>query len=189
VRPFTSEITATNGIMLNAQNLITRRLSEMKGQYLDQAAYAEMLNKGDPLLYEVYVNDSMPGDLGELYHGTTILHPGQVGSEYFMTKGHFHAVLETCEVYYCLHGQGFMMMETPEGEWAAEALKPGTVLYVPPRWAHRSINSGKDDLVTFFAYRADAGHDYGTIETEGFRKLIVEEGGVPTIIDNPNWME
>ena len=74
-----------------------------------------------------------------------------------MTKGHYHTVLETAEIYYTLKGQGYMVMETPEGDWAVEKLKPGSVLYVPPRWAHRSVNIGKEeDLVMFFAYPGDA---------------------------------
>ncbi len=80
-----------------------------------------------------------------------------------------------------------MMMETPEGEWAAEELIPGRELYVPCRWAHRSINVGNEDLITFFVYPGDAGHDYGTIETKGFRKLMVEKNGKVEIIDNPRW--
>jgi glucose-6-phosphate isomerase len=96
--------------------------------------------------------------------------------------------LETGEVYYCLKGQGFMVMETPEGEWAVEELRPGGVLYVPPRWAHRSVNSGdSEDLVTFFVYPGNAGHDYGTIEAQGFRKLVVEREDGPAIVDNPRW--
>lgn len=79
-------------------------------------------------------------------------------------------------------------METPEGDWAVEELKPGSVLYVPPRWAHRSVNTGTDeDLVMFFAYPANAGHDYGTIETQGFRKLVLDVDGSPEIVDNPRW--
>jgi glucose-6-phosphate isomerase len=61
------------------------------------------------------------------------------------------------------------------------------VLYVPPRWAHRSINTGTDDLITYFVYPGDAGHNYGTIETQGFCKLVVEQDGKPAIIDNPRW--
>ena len=53
----------------------------------------------------IYVNST--GALDE--------YPGKVGDEYFMTKGHFHTILETCEVYYTLSGQGAMLMETPEG--------------------------------------------------------------------------
>lgn len=104
-----------------------------------------------------------------------------------MTKGHFHVVLETAEVYYCLKGAGLMVMETPEGESSVAELVPGRVLYVLPRWAHRSVNIGKEDLATFFVYPGNAGHDYGTIEVKGFRKLLVDRDGKPTIIDNPKW--
>ena len=39
-----------------------------------------------------------------------------------------------------------------------------------------------------YGFRGDAGHDYGTIETKGYRKLIVEgKDGKPEIIDNPKW--
>ena len=31
------------------------------------------------------------------------------------------------------------------------------------------------------------GHDYGTIATKGFRKLMVDKDGVPTMVDNPRW--
>ncbi len=71
-----------------------------------------------------------------------------------MTKGHFHTILDTGEVYYCLAGQGAMLMETPEGEVSLVEMKPGEAVYVPPRWAHRSINTGKEPLVTFFAFLA-----------------------------------
>jgi len=82
-----------------------------------------------------------------------------------------------------------MVMETPEGDWAVEPLRPHSALYVPPRWAHRSVNTGLDeDLVTFFVYPGDAGHNYGAIETQGFRKLVVERDGQPAIIDNPRWL-
>ena len=42
-------------------------------------------------------------------------------------------------------------------------------------------------MVTFFCFRGDAGHDYGTIETKGYRKLIVEQDGKPVVVDNPKW--
>jgi glucose-6-phosphate isomerase len=187
MKPFTTIFNTDTGFMQKAQNHLERKLSSMKGQYLNAEVYAEMLKKEDILLYEVFENVDLPKLPGELYHGSSIVHPGKVGDEYFMTKGHFHQVLETAEVYYCVHGHGFMMMETPEGEWAAEELKPGVILYVPPRWAHRSINVGKDDLITFFVYPGDAGHDYGTIEVKGFRKLLVEQNGKPVVIDNPRW--
>jgi glucose-6-phosphate isomerase len=168
-------------------NHIQRQLSAMRGQYGDAEAFEQLLAEGDQILYDVY-ELRRPEVAGEILHGISIVHPGKVGDEYFMTKGHFHSVLETAEIYYCLKGRGYMVMETPEGEWAVEELYPGRVLYVPPRWAHRSVNAGLDeDLITFFAYPGNAGHDYGTIEEQGFRKLVVEREGEPAIVDNPRW--
>jgi len=167
----------------------SRCLSSMRGQFADETAHAELLERaGDVVLYEVY-ELPRPAIAGEILHGVSILHPGKVGAEYFMTKGHFHTELETAEVYYCLAGQGMMVMETPEGDWAVEELQPGAVLYVPPRWAHRSVNTGWDtDLITLFAYPGNAGHDYGAIERQGFRKLVVEAAGHPRVIDNHGWL-
>ena len=80
-----------------------------------------------------------------------------------------------------------MVMETPEGEWAVERSSGGK-LYVLPRWAHRSVNASLDeDLITFSSYPGDAGHDYGTIEQQGFRKLIIDKDGELAIVDNPRW--
>ena len=81
-----------------------------------------------------------------------------------------------------------MVMETKEGEWAVEELRQGKVLYVPPCWAHRSVNTGTDDLITFFVYPGNSGHDYGAIERQGFRKLVLERNGKPEICDNPRWV-
>jgi len=81
-----------------------------------------------------------------------------------------------------------MVMETPEGNWAVEELVPGRILYVPPRWAHRSVNTSRgEDLVTLFVYPGNAGHDYDSIELRGFRKLVMERDGRPAIVDNPRW--
>jgi glucose-6-phosphate isomerase, archaeal len=185
-KPFTFQIELPSGCPSYFDHHLERRLSAMKGQFVDEAAYRQLVGTGDPILYEVY-EISRPQVAGELIHGISILHPGKVEVEYFMTKGHFHTILDTGEIYYCLHGQGVMVMETPEGDWAVEDLTPGHVLYVPPRWAHRSVNTGNQDLISLFAYPGNAGHDYGTIEVQGYRKLVVEKDGAPQIVDNPRW--
>ncbi len=165
----------------------TRRiLSNMKGMYADDAAFDAAVKTNDELVYEFY-ELKLPETPGDLLFGTSIVYPGKVGNEYFMTKGHFHTILDTAEVYYCLSGKGYMLMESPEGDWDAQLMTPGKAVYVPKRYAHRSINVGNEKLVTFFVFRADAGHDYGTIETKGYRKLIVEQDGQPVIVDNPKW--
>lgn len=185
--PFSYIIPVPGAVPSRIDNHILRRLSALKGQFLDQAAYEKMLAEDDRLVYEVY-EIHRPEVEGELLQGISIVHPGKVGQEFYMTKGHFHTVLETGEVYYCLQGEGFMVMETPEGETCVEPLAPGRVLYVPPRWAHRSVcTSRQQDLITFFAYPGNAGHDYGTIERLGFRRLVIEgESGIE-IIDNPRY--
>lgn len=183
--PFTFTLPMPQGIPSRVDNHIERRLSALQGQFSDQDIYNKMLSTEDQLIYEVY-EIQRPEVAGELLMGISIIHPGKVGREFFMTKGHFHTVIDTAEIYYCLKGEGYMVMETTEGETSVESLSPGKVLYVPPRWAHRSVcTSRQEDLVTFFAYPGNAGHDYGTIEQLGFRKLVVEGENGPEIIDNP----
>lgn len=186
-RPSCFELVMPQAIPTQYDNHIIRKLSSMSGQYVDQQAYNAMLKRQDIVLYEVY-EIQRPEIAGELSYGISIVHPGKVGKEYFMTKGHFHQILETAEVYYCLAGEGMMVMETPEGEAVVEELRPGKVLYVPPCWAHRSVNTSRQsDLITFYVYPSQAGHDYGTIEERGFRKLVLDVNGCVELADNPNW--
>ena len=163
-----------------------RYLSNLKGMVADEAALEEMIKKENSLVYEFY-EMGVPENAGDLAFGTSICYPGKIGGEYFMTKGHFHSILDTAEVYLCLKGRGLILMEKPEGDFSYEVLTPGKMVYVPKRYAHRSVNIGAEPFVQFFAFRADAGHDYGTIETKGFRKLVVERNGDFAIIDNPKW--
>lgn len=166
---------------------LRRTLSQMKTIFHDRAAVESALRTSDPLVYEFY-DMGVPETSGDVAYGTSITYPGKIGDEYYMTKGHFHTVLDTAEVYYCLRGHGIMLMENPEGDVEAQELTPGQALYVPRRYAHRSINiSASEPLLTFFAFPGHAGHNYGAIETKGFRKLVVERGGKPALVDNPAW--
>lgn len=165
-----------------------RYLSQMKGMFNDSKAYEEALQKEDTLIYEFY-EMGFPETGAHLGIGTSITYPGKIGDEYFFTKGHFHTILETGESYYGLSGEGYMLLENPEGDWRFLPIRPGVAVYVPPRYAHRTINTGTMPLVTYFTYRADAGHDYGTIETKGYRKILVEDHNIPTFKDNPKWKD
>ncbi len=185
VSPFTLYFDLKSGISTDRKPT-TRYLSNMRGMFADDAALEEMIKKEISVIYDFY-ELGLPETSGDLLFGTSIVYPGKVGNEFFMTKGHFHTILDTAEVYYCLSGKGYMLMENPEGDWDAQELTPGKAVYVPKRFAHRSINVGNEPLVTFFVFRSDAGHDYGTIETKGYRKLIVENNGKVEIVDNPKW--
>lgn len=186
IDPLSFGVDPSSGIVTPHDNLIQRRLSHMGGMFMDERARAAMLEKEDTLLYEVY-EVKVPDEAGHLLVCTSITYPGRVGKEYFMTKGHFHETIDTAEVYYCLRGQGIMLMESDRGEWKTEPMTQGGVVYVPPFYAHRSINTGQEPLISFCVYPGGAGHDYATIETKGFKKLVLEKNGKPKIEDNPKW--
>lgn len=171
------------GTMSAYDTMSERYLSDLAGYFADEAAYAEMVNDEDRLLYRVY-GTMRPAQPGDLISGITLIRPGKVGDEYFMTKGHYHAVLETGEVYYCLRGSGMLVMERPEGESRVEEFGAGRVIQIPPRWAHRTVNVGEDDLLFFWVCPANAGHDYGTIVERGFRQRVVARAGEVVVIEN-----
>lgn len=163
-----------------------RYLSDMQEFYSDQEAAGRILEKEDPLIYEFY-ELGCPEREGDLAFGTTIVYPGMIGDEYYMTKGHFHRKVDTAEVYYILDGEGYMVMENPKGMTVEIHLKKGEVAYVPRSYAHRSVNTGRKPLVMFFTFAADAGHDYGTIEQRGYRHMVCCENDRPVILENRKW--
>ena len=75
-------------------------------------------------------------------------------------------------------------MQTKKGETVYLDLKPGSIGYVPPGWGHRTINTSSEKLVFFFIYPSDAGHDYELVRERGFAKIVIEEDGVPKVVDN-----
>jgi glucose-6-phosphate isomerase, archaeal len=187
MQPFKTEIDLQSGVFSPPRNIIKRHLSQMKTMYADTDAVTEILdNEGDRLIYDVYATN-LPEEEGQILHGTTCIYPGQIGNEYHMTKGHYHTRREQGEVYLGLAGVGYLVMQTESGDVSTLAMKAGTAAYVPPYWAHRTINVGVEPFIFFAAWAGEAGHDYGTIERDGFRKLLIERDGALCIIDNPKY--
>ena len=154
-----------------------RRASEMRGYYRDETALEKLIEEqGDPLHYETFECE-IPEEHGHMIYGLSKLQAGIVADEFFMTKGHYHTILETGEIYLCLEGEGYMLMKTQDGRVKAEKMTRGVLVYVPPYWAHRSVNTGNNPLTTLFIYPADAGHNYGDITEEGFPKRIFKRKG------------
>jgi len=180
MQPFAALIDLSEGAMLDSTRRTERRASSMRGHYADAKALELLIAEGDPLHYEVF-EKPVPEEYGHDMYCISKLQPGLVGDEYFMTKGHYHSVIQTAEIYLCLRGQGYMVMKTKDGRFAAERMERGRMVYVPPFWAHRSVNTGGEPLVSFCVYNAEAGHNYGDIETEGFVKRVLREGGKPVI--------
>ena len=187
VKPFAVWWDPKDGIMDDPDNHIERYLSKLTNMFYDPSSAEKFLReKGDVILYEVY-EKTIPQRDGEIQFCSSITHPGKIGNEYFMTKGHFHARRDTAEVYYCLRGKGFMLMENEDGEYELGEMYPGRTVYVPAYYAHRSINTGNEKLISLAVYPGDAGHDYGSIETSGFRHVVIERDGKPEVIENPRY--
>ncbi len=186
-QPFATQIDLQSGIFEPKRQIIRRSLTDMATMYADgQAAQRIIRDEGDRLIYEVHVTE-LPAEEGHILHCTTIIYPGVIGDEFHMTKGHYHARREQGEVYLGLAGQGYLVMQTESGETSTLAMSPGTAAYVPPYWAHRTVNIGDVPFVFFAAWAGEAGHDYGTIEQLGFARLIVRQQGEVAIIANPKY--
>jgi glucose-6-phosphate isomerase, archaeal len=167
MQPFRAMLDFDSGSLVPAAAGFSRRLSEMIGAYADQEAARSLLANGDdPVIYTGY-DASVPAEAGHLTFRTTIVMPGTIGSEYFMTKGHHH-VRDSAEFYLGMSGSGVMLMQSRTGEFARQDLEPRASVYVPPGWAHRTVNTGDTPLVFLAVYFGDAGHDYDSVADAGF---------------------
>jgi glucose-6-phosphate isomerase len=115
------------------------------------------------------------------------MYPGKIGDEYYISSGHFHENAAASEVYYCLAGEGILLVQDQDGRCEVVPMTSGTAAYIPPGWAHRTANTGDEAFAFLAVWPADAGHDYGTIKETGFAKLVVERDGKPRVIDNPRF--
>jgi glucose-6-phosphate isomerase, archaeal len=182
--PFHIDIDLIEGVLDRPDRHVPRAASVMRGYYADAAALDRLIaEQNDPLHYETFEKD-IPEKAGQLCFCISQLQPGRVGDEFFMTKGHYHVVAATAEVYLCLRGQGLMLMKTPpdaEGHsrCAAEPMQRNRLVYVPPCWAHRSINTGNEPLVSLCVWPGNAGHNYGDIADQGFpQRAFLRDGQV-----------
>jgi len=126
---------------------------------------------------------------GHLQHCISIVYPGKIGNEYYMTKGHFHKINETSEIYLTLKGRGKLVMQTPDQKLKVLDMKEGSISYIPPYWAHRTVNIGDEPLIFFGVYRGDAGHDYGIIEEKGMAKIVIERNKNTVVLNNSNYLK
>lgn len=187
--PVRCVVDISSGALSGGTGRYEKRLSDLAGIYGDEAAFrAKLASESDRVVY--FVEDLRPSARpGDLIFGVTRMAPGKVGEEYFVTRGHIHALANRPEIYYGESGQGLMLLESPEGESRIVEIAPKAVCYVPPYWIHRSVNVGAEDLVMTFAYPADSGQDYDIIaRSGGMRERIVDDGkGGWTAVPNPNW--
>lgn len=151
----------------------TTRIADLAGVFADVSAWQEC----DPrqAVYDVEMLDSQTSE-GNLFTGVTHLHPGRVGSEFFMTRGHFHSRREQGEVYFGLRGTGFLLLQPESGKACLESVSPGSVHIIPGYTAHRLINTGTAILSALAVWPTIAGHDYAAL-AQGFSLRVTDVEG------------
>ena len=157
-----------------------RTLAQMKGLFSDEQAFSAM----DPDTELYCVDRFMPvesGTEGGLFFGITHLHPGLVGNEYFMTRGHSHSKANRGEYYWCISGEGFLLLKSQNGDSRAEKVFPGSLHYIPGFTAHRLVNSADVSLDVGACWPADAGCEYDNIKTEGLGLRILKGADGPLL--------
>jgi glucose-6-phosphate isomerase len=188
MKPFLMNIDFKLGELKPNDRTNIRKLSNMKGMFLDAESERLILECNDPIIYS-FSEKVLPEEPGHLQIAMTAINPGKVGKEYYMTKGHYHKLAHTSEVYLGLEGKGCLLMQTVEGHFSSIDILPGVLAYIPPYWGHRMVNTGEKLFIFFAVYPGNAGHNYGDIEKSGFAKILVERDGKPILMDNPRWQK
>lgn len=183
--PFNSYIDLEKMKLNPEGDLIIRKLSDMVDSFQDKEAIKEALKK-NPTIYKFY-NVQIPEEDEHLQHCISIIFPGKIGNEYYMTKGHFHKIEDTAEIYLTLKGKGKLVMQTPDQKSKVLDMREGSISYIPPYWAHRTVNTGEEPLIILGVYRGDAGHNYGIIEKKGMATLVLEKNGEVVLEGNPHY--
>jgi len=178
--PFSTSLDFRSGSLEPHDDVLVRRLSDMAGAYADDEAASRLLQEGDPVIYRAFTA-AVPEEPDQLIYRTTIIQPGRVGREYFMTNGHHHE-RDSAELYLGMAGSGLMVLQNRDRQHHLAELVAHRAVYVPPGWAHRTVNTGEEELVFLAVYFGDAGHDYSSMERDGFAVRVVRGSHGPDVV-------
>ena len=164
IRPFAITFDRSEHTMSPAGPTLVRRMSSLEGLFADQDAWKAQLEDDDPIVYTV-ASSPVPESPRELPQSITVIRSGDTGGELWMTKGHQHPDPQG-EIYLGLEGEGGLLMyDGTDVSWLD--MRPGTIGYIPPGWAHRSVNVGTGQYAFLAVYPGSAGHDYGWVLDHG----------------------
>ena len=122
----------------------------------------------DRVVYHTYGMSSDDTETPQLRFSTTVIEPGTVHGEYFMTRGHFHTNSEREEFMLVLSGTGELVLRDRIGKAWTEPLGPGFTCVIDGKFAHRLVNTGEEPLIVMVVWQSDCGHDYAVIQRLGF---------------------
>lgn len=137
----------------NYEEKSRRSLKDLKAYFSDKGEVQKILKKKNPIIYEVFINEFSPIDLG-----LTVINPGTVKKEFYFTKGHVHRK-KTPEFYILLEGKGKLLIQ--KGKPKAIELKKGEIALIPKSYAHRLINTGREKLKVLTIYHEASKPKYG----------------------------
>lgn len=158
---------------------LTRRMSDLEGLFSGSAAWSASCAGGNPVVYAVS-SSPVPEVARELPQSITTIYPGTCGGEFYMTKGHQHPDPQG-EVYLGLAGiGGLLMFDGQNVKWVDMAV--GTIGYIPPGWAHRSVNTGDEPYRFLAVYPGSAGHDYGWVLEHGMGRRARSDAGRVSLV-------
>jgi len=163
---------------------VRRTLGDLQGVFGDDRAWRAM--NPAALVYRVQMfRPVAEGVAGGLFWGTTFIEPGLVGDEYFMTKGHYHAIRDRSEYYVTTAGDGALILMDENRRTRVELMQCGSVHYIPSGHAHRVANTGPGVLSFVACWPSDAGHDYESVLTHGFSARLRRVDGSPHLVEAP----
>lgn len=133
-----------------------RKLKDVAAWYYDKnSAEKELKKNPDKEIYRTYTDSFSPINLT-----LTVINPGTIGKEFFMTKGHVHKK-KTPEFYILLEGKGKLLIQ--KGKLIKVInLKKGEIALIPKGFAHRLINTGRKKLKVLTIYDEKSKPDYNT---------------------------
>ncbi|MGH8868614.1 MAG: glucose-6-phosphate isomerase family protein [Actinomycetes bacterium] len=170
VRPYRLTMDVTAGTIAPEGPTLVRRLSDLEGLFRDGPAWRSDVAAEDRVVYTVS-SSPVPEADGEVAQSITTIVPGTCAGEFFMTKGHQHTDHQG-EVYLGLSGVGgLLLFDGERTEWVDMA--EGVIGYVPPGWAHRSVNTGDQPYKFLAVYPGCAGHDYGWVLDHGMGRRVL----------------
>ena len=162
---------------------ILNKLKDLPNIFKNGTAFSKL--DGKTVVYEVQaILPVKEGVEDGLFYGKTIIHPGKVGDEYFMTKGHFHQKKSKAEFYWGIQGEGILLLMDKDRNTWAEKMFPGSLHYINGGIAHRTINTGDVSLSFGACWPSDAGHNYQEIMDNGFSARLLEVDGKPQLISS-----
>jgi len=164
IDPFGAILDSATGVVEPTGVVTENRVSDMIDLYEEAAAWRRTVEAENPIVYRV-VAAPVPEEAGEVPFSITTIEAGTVGDEFFMTKGHAHTSYEG-ELYVGLSGRGLLLLyDGDEARWLE--ISPNRTGYIPPGWAHRTVNVGDEPFRFLAVYPGDAGHDYGFVARKG----------------------